>query len=544
MSEWLLQVAGMRCEHCAATVREALLAVAGVSRAEVSYADATARVTAAPTLPVTALVEAVRARGYEASPTGTPTGPRPRARTRLDIAIIGSGSAAMACALRAAEDGAAVTLIEGSTLGGTCVNVGCVPSKILIRAAHVAHLQARHPFAGLARHVPSLDRKALLAQQQALVEALRQAKYQGVLENHPDITLLAGFARFEDAHTLVVRRADGSEQRLRPDRILIATGRSPRIPEVPGLEGTPFWTSTEALLAEQAPAHLIVWGGSVVALELAQAFLRLGSRVTLVARGGLLPRLDPALGEGLRAALVEEGMKVLTGTTVTRVAFDGQGFELETSSGRLRGDRLLVATGRQPNTAMLALDRAGVAVAADGAILVDDHLRTSVPHIYAAGDCTTLPQLVYVAAAAGTRAAINMTGGDATLDLSVLPAVVFTDPQVATVGLAEEQAKARGIDPESRTLSLADVPRALANFDTRGFIKLVADKPSGRLLGAQILAAEAGEIIQTAALAIGAGMTVSELAQTLFPYLTLAEGLKLCAQTFTRDVRRLSCCAG
>ncbi|MDA8255377.1 MAG: FAD-dependent oxidoreductase, partial [Betaproteobacteria bacterium] len=192
----------------------------------------------------------------------------------------------------------------------------------------------------------------------------------------------------------------------------------------------------------------------------------------------------------------------------------------------------------------LELARAGVTMDACGAIVVDDHLRTSVPHIYAAGDCTNAPQFVYVAAAAGTRAAINMTGGDAALDLSTVPAVVFTDPQVATVGLTEAQANRLGMETDSRTLTLDNVPRALANFDTRGFIKLVADKNTGRILGAQILAGEGGEIIQTAALAIRNRMTGADLAGQLFPYLTMVEGLKLCAQTFTKDVKQLSCCAG
>ena len=169
---------------------------------------------------------------------------------------------------------------------------------------------------------------------------------------------------------------------------------------------------------------------------------------------------------------------------------------------------------------------------------------TSALDIYAAGDCTDQPQFVYVAAAAGTRAAINMTGGEAALDLTAMPTVVFTDPQVATVGLSEAEAHDKGIETVSRTLSLDNVPRALANFDTRGFIKIVAEAGSLRLLGVQAVAPEAGEIIQTAAIASRARMTVQDLADQLFPYLTMVEGLKLCAQTFTKDVKQLSCCAG
>ena len=541
MSEQTFHITGMTCDHCAASVKQALLTVAGVSRADVSYPDATARVQISGDISVNSLLDAVRAEGYGAEVVG---GAPPRTEAKLSVAIIGTGSGAFAAAIRAVEEGAEVTVIEAGVVGGTCVNVGCVPSKILIRAAHVANLQAKHPFPGLAKHTPVLDRKALVAQQQGRVEELRYAKYESILETNPGINLLRGFARFEDAETLVVRQDDGSEQRLTPDRILIATGRSPQIPDVPGLAGTPFWTSTEALIAEESPAHLIVYGGSVVALELAQAYLRLGSRVTLVARGTLLSKEDLAIGEGLKVALEEEGMRILTNTAVKSVHFDGKAFELETSAGALGGDRLLIATGRKPNTAGLDLARAGVAMDASGAIVVDDHMRTSVPHIYAAGDCTNAPQFVYVAAAAGTRAVNNMTGGDSALDLSVVPAVVFTDPQVATVGLTEAQANKLGMETDSRTLTLDNVPRALANFDTSGFIKLVAGKHSGRILGAQVLAAEGGEIIQTAALAIRNNMTVADLAAQLFPYLTMVEGLKLCAQTFTKDVKQLSCCAG
>lgn len=210
----------------------------------------------------------------------------------------------------------------------------------------------------------------------------------------------------------------------------------------------------------------------------------------------------------------------------------------------LRADKLLVATGRAHNTRALALDVAGVKVNANGAIVIDQGIRTTTPHIYAAGDCTDQPQFVYVAAAAGTRAAINMTGGDAALDLTAMPAVVFTDPQVATVGMTEAEAHVQNIKTDSRTLALDNVPRALVNFEARGFIKLIAEAGSGRLIGVQAVAPEAGEIIQTAAVAIRARMTVQELSDQLFPYLTMVEGIKLCAQTFFRDVTQLSCCAG
>lgn len=464
---------------------------------------------------------------------------------RLHIAVIGSGGAAMAAALKAVELGARVTLIERGTIGGTCVNVGCVPSKIMIRAAHIAHVRAASPFdAGIAAAVPAILRERLLIQQQARVEELRHAKYQRILDGNPSITRVTGEARFTDTRMLTVTTADGSTRSVAFDRCLIATGASPTIPPIAGLADTPYWTSTEALASDSIPERLAVIGGSVVAVELAQAFARLGSQVTILARSTVLSREEPTIGAALADAFRAEAIEVLEHAQVSRVAHQDDQFLLSTGHGERRADRLLIATGRSPNTAALNLAAAGVAVNAQGAIRIDSGMRTGVPGIYAAGDCTDQPQFVHVAAAAGTRSAINMTGGDTVLDLTVLPVVVFTDPQVATVGLSEAEARRQGIETDSRTLTLDNVPRALANFDTRGFIKLVADAGTGRLIGVQAVAPEAGELIQTAALAIHHRMTVSALADRLFPYLTMVEGLKLAAQTFSRDVTQLSCCAG
>lgn len=462
----------------------------------------------------------------------------------LHIAVIGSGGSAMAAALKSAERGAWVTLIERGTIGGTCVNVGCVPSKIMIRAAHVAHLRRTSPFdEGIAAVEPYIDRPRLLAQQQARVDELRHAKYEGILEDNPAITVLQGEARFIDANTLQVTGADGTESEVCFDRAFIGTGARPTIPPVPGLSDTPYWTSTTALASDIIPDRLTVIGASVVAVELAQAFARLGSEVTILARSRLVSREDPAVGEAIETAFQAEGVKVLNNTQASQISYTNEEFVLATNAGELRADRLLVAVGRTPNTDRLNLEAIGVETARR-AILVDDCLRTTVPDIYAAGDCTDQPQFVYVAAAGGSRAAVNMTGGDARLDLSAMPEVVFTDPQIATVGLSEADAEARGFVTDSRTLTLDNVPRALVNFDTGGFIKMVAERESGRLLGVQSVAGEAGELIQTAVMALRARMTVNEIADELFPYLTMVEGLKLCAQTFTKDVKQLSCCAG
>jgi mercuric reductase len=523
-----LQIGGMTCMSCAGHVKGALENTRGVRSA------------------------AVAALGYCATPADVPVPAKRSGQDRssggegdLHVAVIGSGGAAMAAALKAVELGARVTLVERGTIGGTCVNVGCVPSKIMIRAAYIAHLRRQSPFdGGISAFEPAIQRDKLLAQQQARVEELRHAKYENILDSNPAITVLHGEAWFKDDHHLVVRLNEGGQREVSFDRCLIATGASPAIPPIPGLTETPYWTSTEALATDAIPARLAVIGSSAVAVELAQAFARLGSKVTVLARHTLLLREDPAVGEAMTSVFRTEGIEVLGYTQTSHVVYEHGEFVLTAGHDELRTDKLLIATGRTPNTHGLGLESAGVAVNAQGAIVIDKGMRTSVPHIYAAGDCTDQPQFVYVAAAAGTHAAINMTGGNATLDLTTMPAVVFTDPQVVTVGYSEAKARHDGIETDSRTLTLDNVPRALANFDTRGFIKLVAEARSGRLVGVQAVAQEAGEFIQTAALAIRAKMTVQELADQLFPYLTMVEGLKLAAQTFTKDVKQLSCCAG
>ena len=460
------------------------------------------------------------------------------------LAIIGAGSAGVAAAVEAAGRGARVTLIEAGVLGGTCVNIGCVPSKIMIRAAEMTHRQAAPAMAGIGACAPQLDHALLWQQRQARVDELRAAKYEHVLKAQPNVTLVRGWARFLDAQTLEVDYGD-RRQRLFADRVLVATGARAALPAIDGLRDTPFWTSTEALAARERPAHLIVIGGSAVGVELGQAFARLGSRVTLLeARDRLLPQEQAMVGTQLGRFFADDGIRIITNAGARAIHYDRQ-FSVDIGHETLVADRLLVATGRRPNTDELDLTAAGVRTDGRDRIVVDQHLRTSAPTVYAAGDCTDQPPLVYVAAAAGTAAARHLLGDDvARLDLHALPTVIFTDPPYATVGIDDATADRTGLATESRTLPAALVPRALANFDARGFIKLVAEKSSGVLLGAQILAPQAGEMIQPAVFAVRQRMTVQALATMWFPYLTMVEGIKLCAQTFSKDVNQLSCCAG
>uniref|UniRef100_UPI003F490EFB mercury(II) reductase n=1 Tax=Cupriavidus taiwanensis TaxID=164546 RepID=UPI003F490EFB len=555
------RIEGMTCASCAEHVRQALEKVPGVRSAAVSWSKAQADVTIDQGVSHDTLAAAVTTAGYHAKVVDVPpdsaglpdktTGlarageKRSRGDSALRVAVIGSGGAAMAAALKAAENGAHVTLIERGTIGGTCVNVGCVPSKIMIRAAHIAHLRQASSFdAGISAMAPVIDRSRLLVQQQARVDELRHGKYEGILASNSNINVLHGEARFTGSHALAVTLPAGGERTVSFDRCLIATGATAAPPPIPGLKETPHWTSTEALASDVSPKRLAVIGASVVAVELAQAFARLGSQVTVLARHTLLYHEDPAIGDAVTAAFRAEGIQVLTQTQASQVSHADDEFVLTTNHGEVRADQLLVASGRSPNTDGLNLASVGVQLDERDRIVIDAGMRTSAPDIYAAGDCTNQPQFVYVAAAAGTRAAINMTGGDARLNLDTMPAVVFTDPQVATVGYSEAQAHRAGIETDSRTLTLDNVPRALVNFDTRGFIKLVTEAESSRLIGVQAVVSEAGELIQTAAIAIRARLTVQELADQLFPYLTMVEGIKLAAQTFSKDVKQLSCCAG
>jgi mercuric reductase len=457
---------------------------------------------------------------------------------------VGGGSAGFAAAIKAAELGARVALVERGTLGGTCVNVGCVPSKTLIRAAETAHRARRHPFAGVRTRLDGVQLAEAVAQKNRLVEKLRQAKYVDVLAAYPSIRLFSGRATFQPDGTLLL---DGAP--LHADKVVLALGARPWAPPIPGLSAVPFLTSTEALALHELPRRLIVVGASAVGLELAQLFARFGSEVTVLeVAPRIAPLEDAELADALAGYLREEGLAIYPSATIRRVEGApgryGLDVEVEGTARRVEGDALLVATGRRPNTAGLGLEAAGIALGPKGEILVDAHLETRRRGVYAAGDAIGDPMFVYVAAHAGALAAENaLEGNRRVYEPGAVPRVIFTDPALAAVGLTESEARARGLDVAVARLPLAQVPRAIAAHETRGLVKLVAERGTDRLVGAHILAPEAGEMIQEAVLAITFGIPVSAIAAMLHPYLTYAEGLKLAAQAFTKDVTKLSCCA-
>lgn len=463
---------------------------------------------------------------------------------RYDLIVVGAGSAGFSAAITAAEQGAQVALIGHGTIGGTCVNVGCVPSKAVIRAAEaVHHANAAARFAGIAAQARVADWGAQVAQKDALVAGLRQAKYADLLPSYNNIAYHEGRARLVDGGV------EASGKRFAADRIIIATGTRPALPAIPGITDISILDSTTALELTALPRSMIVLGGGYIGAELAQTFARVGVEVTLVFRSRLLPEAEPEIGAALAGYLVDEGIKVVGGLTYESIRRTEDGVALTVvRDGRpdtLAAERILVATGRAPNTESLGLAEAGIARTPAGAIVVDDRMRTSKVGVYAAGDVTGKDQFVYMAAYGAKLAAKNALNGDSLrYDNSAMPAVVFTDPQVGSVGLTEAQARAAGHNVRTSVLSLDNVPRALAARDTRGLIKLVADGDTRKLLGAHILAPEGADSIQTATMAIRGGLTIDDLAETIFPYLTTVEGLKLAAQTFDRDVKKLSCCAG
>ena len=471
-----------------------------------------------------------------------------------DLAIIGSGGGAFAAAIRATSLGQRVVMVERSTVGGTCVNTGCVPSKALLAAAGARHvaLDASGRFPGLAASAGPVDMPGLMAGKDGLVEGMRSEK---------DVDLIADYGwdlrRGEAAFTgtaqdpvLEITGGGGAVEEVRARHYLVATGSAPWAPPIPGLEEVDYLTSTTAMELPEVPESMIVLGGGYVALEQAQLFARLGSQVTVLVRSRLLSGEEPEVSKTLMGVFADEGIQVLRRAAVESVGTDpatgGVVVAATTRAGRqeFTADRLLVATGRRAVTEGLGLGTVGVATGERGEILVEDTLASSHPRIWAAGDVTGHPEFVYVASAHGVTAVENaFHGAGQRVDYTHLPRVTFTSPAVGAVGMTDKQAREAGIRCECRVLPLEYVPRALVNRDTRGFIKIVADADTGRIVGITAVAQEAGDLAAAGVYILSAGMTVDQVATLWCPYLTMAEGVKIAAQSFRTDVSKLSCCA-
>lgn len=539
-----MDIKGMTCDHCATSITKVLNAD-GIVEKKVSFRTGSAGVSYdADRISPAEITAMINATG-QYHVTGSHEENGSEGGSQKHLIIIGGGSAAFAATIEAREQGAKVTMInDGLPIGGTCVNVGCVPSKNLIRAAETLHRSKNNPFPGIKTQGSIIDFRAVINQKSSMVQDLRQEKYINIIKDMENFRLVKGRAKLISPTSIIV-----NGETIKGDNILIATGARPRIPEINGLENVPYLTNEGAFELDYLPESIIVMGGRYIALETAQMFARFGSNVTILQRSDrILPSEAADLTEALTGYLREEGLNVVTGNNIQRV-YEKDGHILVDSKVNgefktFKAEKLIVATGRTPNTAHMGLEEVGVKLKGDDSIIVDDTLQTSVSSIYAAGDVLGDHMFVYTAAYEGKLASRNaLNDGRVKSDYTVLPWVIFTDPQVTGVGLDENQAKAQGINAETSILSLDYVPRAIAARDTRGFIKLIRDIDTDKLIGARILAPEGAELIMEVSLAIKYGITVKELVDMFHPYLTMAEGIKLAAITFGKDVKELSCCA-
>ncbi|MEO8222810.1 MAG: mercury(II) reductase [Specibacter sp.] len=471
-----------------------------------------------------------------------------------DLAIIGSGGGAFAAAIRATNLGKRVLMVERGTVGGTCVNTGCIPSKALLAAAEVRHVAMDAPgrFAGISTSAAPVEMAELIEAKRLLVETMRAEKYVDLAADY-GWEIRHGTAVFTGKPSepfLEITGPDGSSTRVSAEHYLVATGSAPWIPPVQGLADVEYLTSTSAMELDELPHSMLVLGGGYVALEQAQLFARLGTRVTMIVRSRLASTEEPEAAHALMGVFADEGIRVVPWATLASIRTDLASGEVvaiaDVSGGQeeFRAARVLIATGRRPVTEELNLDVVGVKTGDRGEILVQNTLRSTNPRIWAAGDVTGHPEFVYVAAAHGTlmvENAFNEAGRD--VDYRHLPRVTFTSPALAAVGMTDKEANQAGIRCTCRVLPLEYVPRALVNRDTRGFIKIVADADTGRILGITAVGKEAGDIAAAGVYILEAGMSVEQVANLWSPYLTMAEGIKITAQSFTTDVSKLSCCA-
>lgn len=543
-----LVVNGMTCDDCERHVSHALESV-GAGNISASFRKNEATFELADLNRLDAAKQAIVDTGYkpgdatifsEQKPGIIETG----GNFDYDLLIIGSGGSAFSAAIQAVGYGAKVAMVERGTIGGTCVNIGCVPSKTMLRAAEINHLATSNPFQGLNTTAGPVELAKLIDRKNELVGELRQHKYVDLIDVY-GFELIQGEARFVDVATVEV-----NGRQITARNFLISTGASPAVPHIPGLEQVDYLVSTTALELKELPKRLAVIGSGYIAMELGQMFHNLGSEVTLMQRSArVLKSYELEVSEAITKALTEQGVNIITNATFKRVEQDGNikrvYISVDGQERVIEAEALLIATGRKPNTEALNLGAAKVKVGDRGEVVVNEYLRTSNHRVYAAGDVTMGPQFVYVAAYEGAIVAENaIVGSEKKVDLTVVPGVTFTSPAIATVGLTENQAKSEGYDVVTSVLPLDAVPRALVNRESTGVFKLVADAETRKILGAHVVAENAGDVIYSAVLAVKFGLTIEDLRSTLAPYLTMAEGLKLATLTFDKDVSKLSCCAG
>ena len=456
----------------------------------------------------------------------------PEGVERADLVVIGSGQGGVPLAVQMARDGKKVALFERGPFGGTCINVGCTPSKTLLAAAHAA---------GRARAARRLGVVADARVDQSVVfqrvhelRARWSATTRGRLED-AGVEIIPAQAHFSGLRTVT-----GGGRTIEAPRVVVDVGTSPRVPDIPGLAGTPVLTNANVFDLDRFPDRLVVLGGGYIGLELGQGAQRLGTAVTIVhPHEHLLEKEETDASDVLRAALEEDGVRVITGAEAASAAYDNGRFRLVLSSGvALEGEALLVATGRRANTEALHLEATGVRHSGAGFIEVDDYLQTHCPGVYAIGDCAGQPAFTHVSYEDHRRLLSAFRGRPRRRDDRVLSYTTFTEPQLARTGLTQAQAHAKGLRATTVTLPLSAVARAVEWDVERGFFRLVVDDDTDRILGATFVGYEAGELIHVIVAHIEAGATWHVLEASMYVHPTLAEGMPTLAGLIPTERRR------
>ncbi len=551
-----LKIEGMTCDHCATGIEKRVSTLDGVTENNVSYTEGKGHFKFDNSkISDKDIVNAINGIGaYKVADNSTNetqkqeiTDPVQSGNQNFyDLIIIGGGSAAFSAAIEAEELGLTTLMVNGGLpIGGTCVNVGCVPSKYLIRAAESIHSASFSPFDGIVPNKPEVDYKRIIRQKKALVAQLQKKKYLDIVDGLNNVTIVEGWAKFTSEKTI-----DVSGESYTALKFILATGAKTNVPDYKGLKEVGYLTNVSIFDLEELPDSLIVLGAGYIALEIAQAYNRFGTKVQIVHRSERILRTQmPDVTDELHKHLADDGIDIQLNNTIQKISKTKNGIVVEAvQNGQIKtyeATHLLIATGTKPNTKGFGLEEIGVNLGPKSHIKVSAKQETSLPHIYAVGDCTNTPAFVYTAAYEGKIAVQNaFSGMNKDADYTGLPWVVFTDPQVAGAGMDENGAEKAGIPYETSVVPLSEVPRSQVALDTRGFIKLIRNPETDKLIGARIVAPEGGELAMQTSLAIKYGITVEELANSFHPYLTLSEGVKLAAITFNKDVAELSCCAG
>ena len=466
-----------------------------------------------------------------------------------EYAIVGQGAAAFAAALKADEAGIKTVMIgknetKGAVLGGTCVNVGCVPSKRLITVGNFLDKINKNRFNGLYYSTKVENFNKIMQDKEFLVGSMRFSKYQKVLGKLKNVKYINGFASFKDKNTLIV---NGKEIKAR--RILIATGARAKIPEISGIEKVKYLTNEEALSMKRLPKSIIIIGGRALGLEFAEMFAHFNVKVTLLQRSErILPNWEPEVSYYLEQYLKEEGVNIITNAKIDKVSKSEKAvkvhFSVKGKEQDVNAEEILLATGRTPNIEKLNLNNVGIKLNEFGFIKTDKYMETSIKGIYAAGDVTGEPMLEALAAAEGNKATVNaFSDKKLAIELNSVPSAVFTFPEAARVGLTDEEANRKGIKCACRPVMFKDLAKAGIIKDTRGLIKMVIDSKTKRILGVEIVGENAADLIHEAVLAVKFKLTIDDIIDTVHMFPTLSEIMKLGALSFYHNVEDLSCCS-